>query len=51
MLVYHTDTDVDRILRAVEVNFFFIDKDLSTGWFVQSAEYVHHGTLSGSVLT
>ena len=51
MLVYHTDTDVDRIFRAVEMNFLLVDKDLSAGWFVQSAEYIHHGTLSGSVFT
>ena len=51
VLVYHTDSDVNGILRAVEMNLFFIDKDLSTGRFVQSAEHIHHGALSGSVLT
>ena len=49
--MHHTDPDINGILGAVEMNFLLIDKNLSAGRFVQTTEYIHHGTLSGSVLT
>ena len=51
VLVYHTDSDINSILRTVKMYFLFINKNLSAGRFVKSTEYVHHCTLSGSVLS
>ena len=51
MLVYHTDPHIDGILGTVEMNLFLIDKDLTAGRLIESAEHIHHGTLSGSVLS
>ena len=51
MLVYHTDSDINGVFGTVKMNFLLIDKNLSAGRFIQTAEYVHHGTLSGSVLS
>ena len=51
MLVYHTDSDINGVFGTVKMNFLLINKNLSAGRFIQTAEYVHHGTLSGSVLS
>ena len=51
MLVYHTDPHIDGILGTVKMNLFLIDKDLTAGRLIESAEHIHHGTLSGSILS
>ena len=50
MLMHHTDTDINRILRAGKLDFFSVNKDLSAGRPVQATQHVHHRTLSRAVL-
>ena len=50
VLMYHTDTSLDGVLRRVEYNFFSADLDLAAVGGIYSAEHVYEGALSGAVL-
>lgn len=49
MLMYHTDPQVDRLLRAVDNHLFPIDSDGSFRGLVQTIQNIHQRTFSGTV--
>ena len=51
MLVYHTDPQVDRLLRAVDDHLFPIDGNGSFRRLVQTIQNVHQRTFSGTVFS
>ena len=51
MLVYHTDSHIDGLLRAVDDHLFSIDGDGSGCGLVQTVENIHQRTFSCAVFS
>ena len=49
MLMYHTDSHLNCMLRGTDGNFLPFIKDLTSIWFVNSIQNIHKCTFSGTV--